>query len=95
VGNLEVIEDSPLGQALLIFLEDKEYWKATPQELLDELKIVAEREKIDMESKLWPGHATWVTRRINEIRTLLIIEGINYKLEKEKRKRFLIFSKEQ
>jgi 5S rRNA maturation endonuclease (ribonuclease M5)/energy-coupling factor transporter ATP-binding protein EcfA2 len=91
--NLEVIEDNPLGQALLIFLEDRQNWKGSPGELLEKLERIAEKETIDIEHKLWPGSPAWVTRRINELQPLLVAEGINYKSKRNKKKRILFFSK--
>jgi hypothetical protein len=91
--NIEIIEDSPFGQALLIFLEDENHWEGSPGELLKELEIVADRENIDTTSKLWPGDPRWVTRRINELRPLLMLEGINYKLDRNDKKRTVFISK--
>ncbi|NLA83023.1 MAG: hypothetical protein GX854_00535 [Clostridiales bacterium] len=91
--NLEVIEDNPLGQALLLFMEQRDKWEGSPGDLLKELEKIAEAEGYNKDSKKWPGNPTWVTRRINEIESLLRSEGIKYKASHDGKKRILSFRK--
>ena len=73
-----MIEDNPLGQALLLFMEQRDKWEGS-QGFIKRLEKL-QRQKDIIKIQKWPGNPTWVTRRINEIESLLEAEGIKYKL---------------
>jgi hypothetical protein len=64
---LTALELHPLGKAIQTFMANRTEWKGTAQELLRELKPVAETEGINTAGNLWPGSASWVGRRLKEI----------------------------
>lgn len=72
------LELHPLGKAVLTFMADQGEWKGTPTELLTELAQVAENEGIDTNSKRWPGSASWLGRRLKEIKPDLRANGVTY-----------------
>ena len=63
---------------MLAFMDSRDEWIGTPAALLEEFRKIAEEEKIDTKSKLWPGSASWLTRRIAEVETNLIEAGITF-----------------
>jgi len=90
----EVLEENPVGLAVLKLMEETNTWAGTPTDLLDRLNKIAEEEKIDTDQDKWPGNATWVTRRIKDIETDLNREGIDTNLEGWKHdRRWITFNK--
>jgi hypothetical protein len=71
--NDEVIESSPIAEALLLFIREKEekrevYWEGTPTRLLKELTDIIDQIKPELKrSNLWPKACNKLTSRINEI----------------------------
>ena len=72
--NDEVIESSPIAEALLLFIGEKEekrgevYWEGTPSRLLRELTDIIDQIKPELKrSNLWPKASNKPTSRINEI----------------------------
>ncbi len=59
-------------------MADRDEWSGTPTELFGVLNEVAERLKIDTRQKEWPKDPRWVSRRMKEIKTNLLEEGIMY-----------------
>ena len=91
----DVLEQNPIGLAILALMEDCEKWEGTPTELLETLEdpdFVGEH-KIDVDADKWPGSAVWVTRRIKEIETNLEHEGIKFSTRYEKRRRIITLTK--
>lgn len=76
--NREALESHPVGSAILVFMAGRDEWSGTPSALLGELKKIAENEKIDMKSKLWPKSASSMSRRIREVEINLLEVGIRW-----------------
>lgn len=76
--NEEALESHPVGAAIEALMREQTEWAGSPSELLQQLSIVADEEKIDTAQKLWPRSASWLTRRINEVETNLREVGIRY-----------------
>ena len=76
--NREALGSHPVGAAVLAFMEDHDEWIGQPAVLLEELEKIAEEEKIDMRSKLWPGSASWLSKRLAEVETNLTEAGIMF-----------------
>jgi hypothetical protein len=71
------LEGSPIGQAVIRFMEDNEHWRGTGAELLPKLEKVVE-EKVTKE-KEWPKSSRWVWKRIKEVVPSLSVAGIETK----------------
>lgn len=74
--SLEVVTSSPVASTLLDLMEDRETWQGTPAELLEELEARAERLKVKIKVKSWPGAPHILTRKLNELRGNLREMGI-------------------
>jgi hypothetical protein len=77
VQNQATLDGSPVAQAIIKFLEDKEEYSATSSEMHSKLKVVAAQLGVDVErDKAWPKSARWLWRRIKEVLSLLVAAGI-------------------
>jgi len=74
--NLEALAASPVGTLVLKLMEDREEWIGSPSELLTELERLAEIERINTKAQVFPKAPNSLTRRLNEIKTNLLEEGI-------------------
>ena len=74
--NEAAIDASPVGQAIIDFMEKRKEWKGTPTELLGQLQEVAEKLKLDPKGKKWPKEPNWLWRLIKEVRPNLLALGI-------------------
>lgn len=89
-----VLEQNPIGLAIIKLMEDRKKWTGSAAQLLKVLKDIAEKNDIDVNSKKWPGSASWVTRRIKVIEANLEQEGIQVELGGRKsRQRLITFHK--
>jgi len=87
----DVLEQNPIGIAILAFMESREQWEGTPSELLQALESepFVEEHKVDVKAERWPKSAVWVTRRIKEIETNLEHEGVKFSTGYVKRQRII------
>src|SRR5215217_4045079 len=77
VQNQATLDGSPVAQAIIKFMEDKEDYSATSSELHSKLKVVAAQLGVDVErDKASPKSARWLWRRIKEVLSLLVATGI-------------------
>jgi hypothetical protein len=77
VQNQTTLDGSPVAQAIIKFMEDKEEYSATSSEMHSKLKVVAAQLGVDVErDKAWPKSARWLWRRIKEVLALLVAAGI-------------------
>ena len=77
VQNQATLDGSPVAQAIIKFMEDKEEYTATSSEMHSKLKVVAVQLGVDVErDKAWPKSARWLWRRIKEVLPLLVAAGI-------------------
>lgn len=75
--NEHAIEESPVASTILIFAgEDGFEWEGTSSELLKRLKTIASAEEIEVNSRIFPKSPSALSRRINEVKTNLLSEGI-------------------
>lgn len=91
----DVLEQNPIGIAILAFMENRVKWEGTPSELLEALEDpeFVEENKIDVKADKWPSSASWVTRRIKEIETNLEHEGIKFSTRYERRRRVITLTR--
>src|SRR5215207_2016160 len=77
VQNQATLDGSPVAQAIIKFMEDKEEYVATSSEMHGKLKVAAAQLGVHVEKdKAWPKSARWLWRRINEVLPLLVAAGI-------------------
>jgi hypothetical protein len=77
VQNQATLDGSPVAQAIIKFMEDKEEYTATSSELHGKLKVVAVQLGVDVDrDKAWPKSARWLWRRIKEVLPVLVASGI-------------------
>jgi hypothetical protein len=75
--NQATLDGSPVAQAIIRFMEDKEEYTAASSELQGKLKVVAAQLGVDVErDRAWPKSARWLWRRIKEVLSLLVATGI-------------------
>ncbi len=70
------IDASPVGIALLSFMEGKVIWEGTATELLNLLEIEAEKLRINTKASQWPKEPSWLSRRIQVILPNLQEQGL-------------------
>ena len=72
-----VLENNPIGKAILYLMEGREKHSEAPGELLDTLNSIAdEHDDIDTSHKNWPSNAPWVTKRLKQVEADLVKFGI-------------------
>jgi hypothetical protein len=77
VQNQATLDGSPVAQAIIKFMEDKDEYTAASSKLHSKLKVVAAQLGVDVErDKAWPKSARWLWRRIKEVLPLLVAAGI-------------------
>jgi hypothetical protein len=86
VQNRSTLDGSPVAQALLRFMEDRDQYAGTSTELHNKLEGVAEDIGVSVSrDKAWPKSARWLWRRIQEVIPLLVAAGIEASRSEEKR----------
>jgi hypothetical protein len=77
VQNQATLDGSPVAQAIIKFMKDKEEYVATSSELHRKLEGVAESLGVSIvRDKAWPKSARWLWKRIKEVLPLLVSAGI-------------------
>jgi hypothetical protein len=75
--NQATLDGSPVAQAIIKFMEDKDEYSGKSSELHKELEVVAEAPGVSLtRDKAWPKSARWLWRRIKEVLPLLVAVGI-------------------
>ena len=59
-------------------MENTQYFEGSASKLLEVLNSIAEDEKIDIQSKLWAKEPNVLSRRLNELKSNLLMEGITF-----------------
>ena len=72
----EAIEAHPVAIAVVRFMKDRSGWAGTVTQLYQEIEATANDSRIDTYGKMWPKSASILSRRINEVRTILRSTGI-------------------
>jgi hypothetical protein len=77
VQNQATLDGSPVAQAIIKLMEDRDEYVASASELHKKLEGVAESLGVSItRDKAWPKSARWLWRRIKEVLPLLIVAGI-------------------
>ncbi len=85
--NIQAIEGSPVGELILKFMENRDEWEGTPSELLNELESLGEALRVNIKAKGFPKSANTVTRRLNELKSNLIEQGILFEIDRSSHQR--------
>jgi hypothetical protein len=86
VQNRSTLDGSPVAQAIIRFMEDRDEYAGTSTELHKKLETVAEDIGVSVSrDKAWPKSARWLWRRIQEVIPLLVAAGIEASRSEEKR----------
>jgi hypothetical protein len=84
VQNRSTLDGSPVAQAIIKFMEDRESFEGSSTELHKKLEGVAEDIGVSVtRDKAWPKSARWLWRRIQEVVPLLIGVGIEAGRERD------------
>jgi len=77
VQNRSTLDGSPVAQAIIKFMEDRESFEGSSTELHRKLENIAEEIGVSIvRDKAWPKSARWLWRRIQEVVPLLVGVGI-------------------
>ena len=77
VQNQTTLDGSPVAQAVIKLMEDKDEYTGTSFELHGKLEAIAESQGVSLvRDKAWPKSARWLWRRIKEVLPLLVAAGI-------------------
>lgn len=82
-ANQEAVESNPVATALIKYMNENISFTGTVSNLLTVLNKVAEVEQIDTTSKLWAKEPNVLSRRLNEIKSNLELEGIYYEISQK------------
>ena len=77
-ANQEAVDSSPIVTALIKYMNENKSFTGTVSQLLLGLNQIAEDEQIDITSKLWAKEPNVLSRRLNEMKSNLELEGIYY-----------------
>ena len=75
--NQTALAASLVAPAIQEFMNTRENWTGTYGTLLGELGPIAESLKTDTHQRAWPKNASWLSRRINQVRVNLQAVGIS------------------
>lgn len=79
-SNEEALASHPVASAVIAFMKKRTSWNGSVSELLCKLEECAEKEKISTNSKLWPGAAHILSRRLKEVKSNLEAVGITFSI---------------
>lgn len=77
-ANDEAVNSNPIATAIIRLMETTQCFEGTPSRLLETLDSIAEDEKIDITSRLWAKEPNVLTRRLNELKSNFLMEGISF-----------------
>ncbi|MGA2418191.1 MAG: hypothetical protein ABSF55_03065 [Candidatus Staskawiczbacteria bacterium] len=95
--NREALDSSSVAQAIILFMENRDEWRGTSDQLLVELNRVANQiasdAAIDTRSKYWPKNHHWLWRKAEEVVTNLEVYGIRMWRERTSKERLICIEK--
>lgn len=77
-ANEEAVESNPVAAAVMKLMNDTNRWDGTVTRLLGELNRIAEKESINIHSRLWAKEPNTLSRRLKEVKSNLELLGIHY-----------------
>lgn len=88
--NDEVLQDSSIAAAVMQLMEAQNEWTGTSSQLLKELKAIATGQEVDVDKeKGFPKAANILSRHLNDLKTNLAEEGIEFNRGGENKKRMI------
>jgi energy-coupling factor transporter ATP-binding protein EcfA2 len=91
--NQEAIEASPVAQAIIEFMKDKENWSGTAASLLQRINQIAFFNDLKS-SVLWPKDPQWLSKRLNEVEPNLQTRHIYFTRGNEDNQRIIYLKRE-
>lgn len=79
-ANEEAIDSHPVAAAIVAYMAKNSKWNGSVTDFLMQLEIIAEREKINTTSKVWPKASHVLSKRLKEIKSNLEQKGIFYSI---------------
>lgn len=80
-ANQEALDSNPVANAVILFMNQTDSFQGKISELLMELNAVAIQNGIDVKSPLWANEANVLSRRLNELKSNLNKEGIEFQVK--------------
>lgn len=80
-ANQEALASNPVANAIILFTNQVELFEGKVSDLLTELNTVAMQNGIDVKSPLWAKEANVLSRRLNELKSNLKSEGIEFEIK--------------
>jgi hypothetical protein len=88
--NDEVLQDSSIAAAVMQLMETQNEWTGTSSQLLKELKAIATDQEVDVDKeKGFPKAANVLSRNLNDLKTNLAEEGIEFNRGGKNKKRMI------
>jgi hypothetical protein len=87
IQNIQAIEGSPVGDLILKFMENQDEWEGSPSDLLIEFESLAVAMRVNIKAKGFPKSANTITRRLNEIKSNLIEQGVFFEIDRSAHQR--------
>ncbi|WP_321993474.1 hypothetical protein [Clostridium butyricum] len=80
-ANQEALASNPVANAIILFTNQVKLFEGKVSDLLTELNTVAMQNGIDVKSPLWAKEANVLSRRLNELKSNLKSEGIEFEIK--------------
>lgn len=80
-ANQEALDSNPVANAVILFMNETDLFEGKISELLTELNTIAIQNGIDIKSQLWANEANVLSRRLNELKSNLKKEGIEFQVK--------------
>lgn len=77
-ANDEAVSSNPIATAIVRLMEINQSFEGSASKLLEVLNSIAEDEKIDTQSRLWAREPNVLSRKLNELKSNLLMEGITF-----------------
>lgn len=95
---LDALLADTVGELVLAWLEGNEAWKdkdevtIAPSDLFNQLKTMAESRGYNLKQIRFPGNATWLSHRLNNLKHSLAEYGIRFRVEKSRTSNLYCFT---
>lgn len=93
--NEAALDASPVGTALIMYMNDRDLWEGTASDLLNVLEKQAQELKINIKSRDWPKDPSWLSRKLQLVHSNLAEKGIKVIRDEKARPRRVVIQKIQ
>jgi energy-coupling factor transporter ATP-binding protein EcfA2 len=76
--NEALLSSNPLLSAIYIVMSKQKSWHGSPTELYRLIQEISRKENINTRSNNWPKEPNQITKKLNELRSILVHYGIDY-----------------